>query len=211
MEKRVLMIVALLVSFCCWPRVFAQNVEYQYDDLNRLYEVVYPDGTTITYAYDEVDNRLAKQVQAGMPETADIVFAWKKKVKAFDVDVSPPQVGANFGPGTNLKFKIKATVQGDVGALYKVKLAKAKIVLPYLAAGDPERVTKLTNPQGKTFDAKKNLAPGDTRVLKMVGQLPTTAQVGKRFKFKGQVKLFEMGSTTPIKVYSVARGFNIVQ
>ncbi|MBW2108849.1 MAG: RHS repeat protein [Deltaproteobacteria bacterium] len=211
MEKRVLMIVVLLVSLCCWPRAFAQNVEYQYDDLNRLYEVVYPDGTTTTYAYDEVGNRLTKQVQAGGPQSADIVFAWRKKVKAFDVDVSPPQVGTRFSPGTNLKFKIKVTVQGDAGTLCKVKLAQAKIVLPYLPAGDPERVTKLTNPQGKKVDVKKNLASGDTRVLKMVGRLPTTAQVGERFKFKGQVKLFEMGSTTPIKVYSVARGFNIVQ
>jgi YD repeat-containing protein len=33
------------------------SVSYVYDDLGRLVEVVYDDGTTITYTYDAVGNR----------------------------------------------------------------------------------------------------------------------------------------------------------
>jgi YD repeat-containing protein len=33
------------------------SVSYVYDDLGRLVELVYDDGTTITYTYDAVGNR----------------------------------------------------------------------------------------------------------------------------------------------------------
>jgi YD repeat-containing protein len=35
------------------------SVSYVYDDLGRLVEVVYDDGTTITYTYDDAGNREA--------------------------------------------------------------------------------------------------------------------------------------------------------
>lgn len=40
----------------------AQAITYFYDDLNRLTQIVYDDGTVITYTYDEVGNRLQEQI-----------------------------------------------------------------------------------------------------------------------------------------------------
>ena len=47
-------------------QVKSSNVSYKYDELNRLSQVTYDDGTTITYTYDEAGNRLTKQV-SGAP------------------------------------------------------------------------------------------------------------------------------------------------
>ena len=41
----------------------AQTVHYFYDDLNRLWQVIYDTGTVIQYNYDEVGNRTAEIVQ----------------------------------------------------------------------------------------------------------------------------------------------------
>jgi YD repeat-containing protein len=40
----------------------AETVIYQYDDLNRLIRVEQPDGSAIDYDYDEVGNRIRKEV-----------------------------------------------------------------------------------------------------------------------------------------------------
>ena len=42
----------------------AGTAQYTYDNLNRLVQVQYDDGTTIQYSYDAVGNRLVKQVTA---------------------------------------------------------------------------------------------------------------------------------------------------
>lgn len=42
----------------------AAIAQYTYDNLNRLVQVQYDDGTTIQYAYDAVGNRLTKEVTA---------------------------------------------------------------------------------------------------------------------------------------------------
>jgi len=41
---------------------FAQSIGYSYDVLNRLTQVVYADGTAVTYTYDPAGNRLTKTV-----------------------------------------------------------------------------------------------------------------------------------------------------
>jgi YD repeat-containing protein len=38
------------------------QVTYQYDNLNRLQKVTYPNGTTVDYTYDELGNRISKTV-----------------------------------------------------------------------------------------------------------------------------------------------------
>jgi YD repeat-containing protein len=40
------------------------TAQYTYDNLNRLVQVQYDDGTTIQYAYDAAGNRLVQQVTA---------------------------------------------------------------------------------------------------------------------------------------------------
>ena len=51
----------------------AGTAQYTYDNLDRLVQVQFDDGTTIQYTYDAVGNRLVKQVtafHASAPETA---------------------------------------------------------------------------------------------------------------------------------------------
>ena len=45
---------------------FAQSsVKYEYDEMNRLTRVSYSNGTTVSYTYDELGNRTAKEVTGG--------------------------------------------------------------------------------------------------------------------------------------------------
>lgn len=55
---------AILVIACLLVTVdaFAQSTGYSYDVLNRLTQIVYADGTTVTYTYDAAGNRLTKVV-----------------------------------------------------------------------------------------------------------------------------------------------------
>lgn len=68
----VLLLVALAVVSGALPNhIFAGSVTYTYDDLNRLIKVQYDDGTTISYMYNEVGNRLVKSVFIQSPPVAD--------------------------------------------------------------------------------------------------------------------------------------------
>lgn len=51
--------VLLCVSAASGP---AENIIYTYDDLNRLEQVIYPNGTVIKYAYDNVGNRREQRI-----------------------------------------------------------------------------------------------------------------------------------------------------
>jgi CSLREA domain-containing protein len=53
---------AIALALVVTPPAFAQSVNYSYDSLNRLTQVVYADGTSITYTYDASGNRLTKTV-----------------------------------------------------------------------------------------------------------------------------------------------------
>lgn len=65
MMKRQLL---FLIILCLANIVLGQNstTNYQYDALRRLTSVTYPNGTTITYTYDEVGNRTGKTVTGSM-------------------------------------------------------------------------------------------------------------------------------------------------
>ena len=61
------------IKHCIWIVFFffllvapslAATAQYTYDNLNRLVQVQYDDGTTIQYAYDAMGNRLVQQVTA---------------------------------------------------------------------------------------------------------------------------------------------------
>jgi len=209
MKTKMLSVVVLFVALSIAVTVIGGPAQYEYDNLHRLISVTYDDGTTISYTYDALGNRLTKEVSAAAV-TPTINFTWINKVKAYNTDVSPAQAGTSFSPGTNLKFKVKFTVDGNPAKLYKVKLSAGELILLYLPISDPNRVTKLKNPDGNDLDVQKDIAPGETRIVKLVGYLPSDAQVGEKFKFKGKVKLFEMGDPTLIESHLVSRKFDIV-
>jgi RHS repeat-associated protein len=56
----------------------AETTSYGYDDLDRLISVSYPDGTSVTYGYDGVGNRIAETVK----DAAGVVVS--SKTAAFD-------------------------------------------------------------------------------------------------------------------------------
>ena len=82
--KHILYITAIL--FSCL-QAFAQT--YNYDNLNRLIKVVYGNGTTVTYSYDELGNRLSKKVTGSTGSTFTI-----------NVDITPEGSGSVTGGGT---------------------------------------------------------------------------------------------------------------
>lgn len=52
----------VLISTLISPVLFSASIQYTYDNLNRLIEVQYDDGTVVEYRYDSVENRTAKVV-----------------------------------------------------------------------------------------------------------------------------------------------------
>ena len=66
MNKGLIKIIAGATLFCLLliTPIFAATAQYTYDNMNRLVQVQYDDGTTIQYAYDAVGNRLVQQVTA---------------------------------------------------------------------------------------------------------------------------------------------------
>jgi YD repeat-containing protein len=54
--------VCFLIFVFCSNQLQADNITYKYDELNRIIQVIYDDGTTVTYTYDKVGNRLIKNV-----------------------------------------------------------------------------------------------------------------------------------------------------
>ena len=71
MKRRILSIMAILFLVSISIPALAETVEYTYDELNRVKTVIYEDGTTIEYDYDEVGNRTIRQVYSDTAPSAD--------------------------------------------------------------------------------------------------------------------------------------------
>jgi len=52
----------ILFIFCYNNLLFAQSISYSYDSLGRITQVIYPDSSSITYAYDNAGNRISVRV-----------------------------------------------------------------------------------------------------------------------------------------------------
>ena len=73
MKRRILSIIAILFLVSISIPALAGTVEYTYDELNRIKTVIYEDGTTIVYDYDDVGNRTIRQVYSDTPPSAEFV------------------------------------------------------------------------------------------------------------------------------------------
>ncbi len=74
--------------------IFSQNISYQYDNLNRLTNVDYGNGTIISYTYDDVGNRIGLIIQSselppGSPtnisietNSGNVVLSWDEVTSA---------------------------------------------------------------------------------------------------------------------------------
>ena len=57
-----LIIISLVLSLLPISQSIAGNVTYVYDELYRLTQLIYDDDTNITYTFDQVGNRLSREV-----------------------------------------------------------------------------------------------------------------------------------------------------
>ena len=69
MDKHIIKFISILLFLCLslTTVTFAGTIQYTYDNLNRLMQVQYGDGTIIQYTYDASGNRLTKQVTVPPP------------------------------------------------------------------------------------------------------------------------------------------------
>jgi YD repeat-containing protein len=111
-----LLLAASLILSCPAP---AGTVTYTYDELDRLIQEVYEDGTTINYTYDAVGNRLSEEVTG--PGSGITLIA--------------PNGGEHWQPGGNQT--IYWTYQTGAGASVKIRLFKGGVFHSTIAASAP--------------------------------------------------------------------------
>jgi subtilisin family serine protease len=123
-------------------------------------------------------------------------------------DLDEEIVTKDFSPGTNIKYKVKFTVNGSPDKLYKV-VVTGKAVSLYKPHGvDPE--------WKDTFDGSKvrKLNNGETKKVFWNSQIPGNATSGYKAKAKFKLKLKEYDEVTAtwnlLDIYYANKKFNIV-
>jgi YD repeat-containing protein len=64
-----LILTIILTLFSSIIASFGESVQYSYDELNRLIQIRYGDGTVINYSYDQAGNRIAESIPDTTPPT----------------------------------------------------------------------------------------------------------------------------------------------
>jgi hypothetical protein len=118
------------------------------------------------------------------------VEAYIDKIVLTDLDNNV--VTRNFSPGTNIRYKVKFTVQGNPSKLYKVQV-KGKAFSLYEPDGtDPEWLDKFDDPKRK----KRQLYTGESKKVYWDRQIPLDATPGKKAKVRFTLKLREYDEVT---------------
>jgi YD repeat-containing protein len=114
-QLRIFLATAFFVIISLLPFIRAEggSVSYVYDELNRLIQAIYDDGTIITYTYDKVGNRLVKDIsflqEAVSPPskptgptggTAEVLYSYSSAGSSSDLG-HPVQYLFDWGDGTN--------------------------------------------------------------------------------------------------------------
>jgi uncharacterized protein (TIGR03437 family) len=144
----------LLAFTCAATTLSAQTVNYTYDQAGRLSAVVYPNGTTATYAYDASGNLLRKSVAPAAtgtppaPFNAGVVNAASEQ----GTTVAPGEIvaiyGNGVGPAALANYQITPanffdTIAGDTTVLFDgipapliyASGGQTAAIVPYSVAG----------------------------------------------------------------------------
>ena len=109
-----LLVAGLACAIICFISITqAGNVSYVYDELNRVVQVIYEDGTIITYTYDKAGNRLVKDIgflkeavstpskpTAPASGTAEVFYSYSGTGASSDLG-HPVEYLFDWGDGTN--------------------------------------------------------------------------------------------------------------
>lgn len=83
--KRIIQIITIVCCCLTWSQVKAQyTTTYEYDSLNRLVKVDYPNGQRVEYEYDALGNRISRTVS---------------QLLAVQVNITPQGAGTVSGVG----------------------------------------------------------------------------------------------------------------
>ena len=137
-------IIFLLLAFLFSLQVNAQTeVSYTYDNLNRLTQVTYSNGTTVTYSYDALGNRLTKRVSGVAIETYTIT-----------VNADPAEAGSVSGAGTYSSGSVVELtaipnegytfLQWDNGQTANPRTVTVNANQTFMASFEPEADTEIT-------------------------------------------------------------------
>jgi uncharacterized protein (TIGR03437 family) len=170
--------IAFPLIFTCAATLAAQTVNYTYDQAGRLSAVVYPNGTTATYAYDASGNLLRKLVAPAATGTPPAPFNGGVVNAASEqgTTVAPGEIvaiyGNGIGPATLANFQItpasffdtivaNTTVlfDGIPAPLIYASAGQTAAIVPYSVAGQTS-TQMVVNYQGLASPpVKLNVAP----------------------------------------------------
>ena len=117
-------------------QTFAQGtVKYEYDGMNRLTQVTYGNGVTVSYTYDALGNRLTKKTRGGgeLGETAAITIGKSGKA-SYCGDKS-----LDFSFSDEVKAYIATGFDKDEGTIWLTRVKDVPAGVPVLIKGEANK------------------------------------------------------------------------
>ena len=163
MKQRILYTLAMVFAVV---QTFAQGtVKYEYDGMNRLTQVIYGNGVTVSYTYDALGNRLTKKTRGGgeLGETAAITIGKSGKA-SYCGDQS-----LDFSFSDEVKAYIATGFDKDEGTIWLTRVKDVPAGVPVLIKGEANKTydVPVTDSQNSYYT---NMFVGNTSGEKMVIQ-----------------------------------------
>lgn len=147
----------------------------------------------------------------GLPPTSPTLTADITADKVSLSDLNSGKISRDFSPGTNIRYKVKFTVNGDPGKLYKVVVTGKSSSLYRPWGIDPEWKDRFDNPIRKG----RKLFGGQSEKVYWDRRIPSNATPGEKAKVKFTLRLKEYDEATGtwnlLGRYYAKKRFNIVQ
>ena len=131
MKRRLIYTLAIMFASL---QAFAQGtVKYEYDALNRLTQVTYSNGVTVTYTYDNLGNRLSKKVVGGVKIVEEISISNAQQVAyCSDKDL-------DFTDMTELKAYVATGYDKTTGTIWLSRVYDVPANTGFLLVGDAKK------------------------------------------------------------------------